>query len=78
MMEFDLKMSDILVEMMRTESGSKVSSVATFDVQLRPSTFEPVEMVQSDHIDRMPETTKDSTSGRSALVGRDKPTHNHE
>ena len=77
-MELDLKMSGMLVEMLRTKSSSTDSCSATFDAQQSPSTSEPVDVVRSDNIGPMPEAAKDSTSGNAALEGGERCTHNHE
>ena len=75
-MELDPKMSDILVEMIRTKNGPKGSCVATFDVQPSPSTIEPVDTARSDATERRSESTKDSTFGSAILVGDEQPRDN--
>jgi len=75
-MELDPKMSDILVEMIRTKNGPKGSCVATFDVQPSPSTIEPVDTARNDDTESRSESTKDSTSGGAILVEGQQPRHN--
>ena len=75
-MELDPKMSDILVEMIRTKNGPNGSCIATFDVQPSSSNIEPVDTARSDDTESRSESTKDSTFGSAILVGDEQPRHN--